>query len=77
MGIKMGKITELEERGRIVIPKSIRQELKIRAGQKLLIEKRDSEIVLKLTTNITDFTKLKGCVRKSRIKPLEVKKIWK
>jgi len=73
----MGKITELEERGRIVIPKSIRKELKIRPGQKLLIEKKDNEIVLKLTTNMSGFAELRGCVKKSKIRPLEVKKIWK
>jgi len=77
MGIKMGKITELEERGRIVIPKSIREQLKIRAGQKLLIEKRNNEIVLKLTTDMGDLIRLRGCVKKSKTKPLEVKKIWK
>jgi len=74
----MGKImTELEERGRIVIPKSIRQELKIKPGQKLLIEKRNHDIVLRKARDISDLAKLRGCIKHSKINELDIKNIWK
>jgi len=74
----MGKIiAELEERGRIVIPKSIRRELNMEPGQKLLIQKRDHDIILKKARNIEDLSKLRGCIERSIIDELDVKKIWK
>ena len=77
MGINMGKEVEIEERGRILIPKELREELRLKAGQKLSIEKRGEEIVIKPTINSKKFiSELKGCIKRSKIKPMEVKKIW-
>ena len=74
----MGKIiAELEARGRIVIPKSIRRELNMEPGQKLLIQKRDHFIILKKARNFEDLSKLRGCIERSIINELDVKKIWK
>ncbi|MBI2970984.1 MAG: AbrB/MazE/SpoVT family DNA-binding domain-containing protein [Candidatus Aenigmarchaeota archaeon] len=73
----MGKETELEERGRIVIPKDLREALHLKPGQKLLIEQRGRELVLKPAADKDRFLReLQGCVKKSVIKPLDVKKIW-
>lgn len=73
----MGKIAKLEERGRIVIPKSFREELELKPGQKLLIERRERELVLKPVMDMKRFSaELRGCVKKSRIKPEELKRIW-
>ncbi|MBI2233181.1 MAG: AbrB/MazE/SpoVT family DNA-binding domain-containing protein [Candidatus Aenigmarchaeota archaeon] len=73
----MGKETSLEERGRVLIPKELRTELGLKTGQKLLVEKRGKEIVLRPASNAEKFvSELKGCVAASRIKPLDVKKIW-
>jgi len=77
MGIFMGKEIEIEERGRILIPKELREELRLKSGQKLLVERRGKEIVIKLPVNKNKFvTELKGCVKKSKIKPMDIKKIW-
>lgn len=77
MGLYMGKISRLEERGRIIIPKSLREELELKPGQKLLIERRDGEIVLKPAIDLKRFSlELRGCVKKSKIRPEELKKIW-
>lgn len=71
-------MVELEAKGRILIPKLFRTELKLKPGQKLLIEKKDTEMVLKPATNLDEFISgLKGCIKKPRIKPKEIKKIWK
>jgi len=74
----MGKTSTLEERGRILIPKSLREELGLKSGQKLLVKKRDGDIILKPSIDLNKFSsELKGCVKKSKIKPREVKMIWK
>ena len=44
---KMVKTVEMDKSGRVVIPKEIRQALKISGEQTLLIEIRKEEIVLK------------------------------
>jgi AbrB family looped-hinge helix DNA binding protein len=77
MGIGMGKLIKIEERGRILIPKNLREELKLKAGRKMLIEKRDEEIIIKPVVDLKKLSELRGCIKKSKIKPLEIKKIWK
>ena len=73
----MGKEVEMEERGRILVPKGLREEFNLKPGQKLLVEKRGKEIIIKPSINAKKFiSELKGCVKKSRIKPLDVKRIW-
>jgi AbrB family looped-hinge helix DNA binding protein len=77
MGIEMGKLVKIEERGRILIPKALREELKLKAGRKMLIETRDKEIIIKPVVDLKKLsTELRGCIKKSKIKPLEIKKIW-
>jgi AbrB family looped-hinge helix DNA binding protein len=39
--------TTMSSKGQIVIPASIRQRHKLRAGDELLIEERDDEVILK------------------------------
>jgi AbrB family looped-hinge helix DNA binding protein len=76
MGIKMGELI-IDERGRIVIPKEIRERLDLKPNQKLTIHLREREIILKPTVNSERFiAELKGCISGSRIKPLELKEIW-
>ena len=43
----MDKIVEMDKTGRVVIPKEIRQALRISGEQPMLIELRKDEIVLK------------------------------
>ncbi len=77
MGITMGKIVSLEERGRLLIPKEFREDLKMKPGQKLVIEKHDDSIVVHKASDLKKFSEeLKGCIKTSKIKPLEIKKIW-
>lgn len=67
----------IDERGRVVIPKEIREKLDLKPNQRLIIQLREGEIVLKPTVNAEQFiTQLKGCVHGSHIKPSELKEIW-
>ena len=47
MGINMGKLVEIEERGRILIPKEIRKYLGLKAGEKLVFIKSQNELVIR------------------------------
>ncbi len=67
----------IDERGRIVIPSDIRSELKLRPEQKLRLEKRGREIVLRPSVDSEEFVaQLKGCVSKSKVKVEDLKIIW-
>ena len=46
MGDKMG-LTSLDDRGRVVIPKELREKLGLRPDQRFLVEVRGEEIVWK------------------------------
>ncbi len=51
------KVKKLSSKGQIVIPAELREEFHLSKGDKLLVEKRDDEIVLK---PISSLNKLKG-----------------
>lgn len=71
----MGKVT-VEDRGRIMIPKSIREEAGIKGGEKMRVDRRNGEIVLTPVNEGSSLKELKGCVKETDINPLDVKKIW-
>jgi AbrB family looped-hinge helix DNA binding protein len=76
MGIKMGEAV-IDERGRIVIPNEIREELKLRPEQKLRISTKGRDLVLSPEVGAEEFiSQLKGCVRGSKVKPEDLKAIW-
>ncbi|MFB6100786.1 MAG: AbrB/MazE/SpoVT family DNA-binding domain-containing protein [Candidatus Nanohalobium sp.] len=72
----MGEVT-VEERGRVVIPKELRDKFGLRGGEKLDVEERDGEIVLKPSSSSESLKELKGCVEESEVDPLSVKGIWR
>lgn len=77
MVLKMVKTT-LEKQGRIFIPKKIREDLGLRIGEELSLDIRKNEIVVKPFKNLKDFSsRLRGCVKESKIDPLDIKKIWR
>ena len=69
--------TEIDERCRVVIPLELRKKLKLRPRQKLTVEARGHELVLRTVLNPEEFIKeMKGCVSGSKVKPEELKEIW-
>ena len=77
MGWEMEGETDIDERGRVVIPRDLREKLKLRPAQKLRVEARDHELVLRTVLSPEDFIKeMKGCVSRSKTKPEELKEIW-
>ncbi len=76
VGLKMG-LAVFDKRGRVVIPKEIRERLGLMAGQSVLIEVRGEELVLKPALKVETFiAELNGCVRGSRVRPTALKEIW-
>lgn len=67
----------LEKQGRVLIPKNIREELSLRSGEEMALHIENDKIVLKLFKDPKEFSsQLKGCVKESKLNPLELKKIW-
>ena len=72
----MGKST-LEERGRIIIPKDIRDELNLKPGQEIVFEKTGAGIIIRPAIDRKTFTEeMCGCVKNPKIRPKDVKNIW-
>ena len=74
----MGTV-EIDERGRITIPKEERERLGLKPGEKLIIIERDGELIIRKAITPDDLIKnLKGCIKKEegQLNPLELKDIW-
>ncbi len=69
-------VSTVEERGRILIPKDIREKLGLHGGEKMRIEVEGENIIVKPIKDKEELKKLKGCVEESKIKPMNVKEIW-
>ena len=71
--------TTMSSKGQVVISKEIREELRLKSGQKFLEEKRGNEIVLKPVMSISQAKGLlKGIDNRSTKEIIsEVKKGWK
>jgi len=78
MGNKMG-IVEIDDRGRITIPKEERERLGLTPGQKAIIREKDGALIIKRFISSEKFiSELKACitVEAHEINPLELKSIW-
>ncbi|MCL4519154.1 MAG: hypothetical protein M1587_08170 [Thaumarchaeota archaeon] len=60
-----------------MISRELREKLKLRPAQKLKVEARDNELVLRAVLSSEEFIKeMKGCVSGSNVEPEELKEIW-
>lgn len=72
----MGDAT-IDERGRIVIPNDVRNELNLRPDQRFRVSTREGELVLSPMIGADEFiSALKGCVKGSKVSPEGLKEIW-
>jgi AbrB family looped-hinge helix DNA binding protein len=71
----MGEVT-VEDRGRIVIPKEVREKLGIRGGETMRVEERDGNVVISPVKSRSSLKELRGVIRDSEIEPSEIKGIW-
>ena len=68
----------MDEEGRVKIPKEMLDELSLRPGQVLVLEISHKGLLLKPSVGVEEFIlELRGCVKSSRVKPAELKHIWR
>jgi antitoxin component of MazEF toxin-antitoxin module len=66
------------EGGKLPIPADIIRKVGLRDGDEVEVGLEEGKVIIRPITAIAQFKKeLKGCVQRSAISPLEVKKIWK
>lgn len=80
MGLKMG-IIEIDDRGRITLPKEIREKLHLRSGEKLTIKTESNNLITLRKTPSKEkiFKELVGCITTSKEEkptPESIKGIW-
>lgn len=74
-------ITKIDERGRITLPQRLREELGLRRGQEIRVDKNERGILLKPLVTKEEFIKeLEGCITQANqaeeISPGGLKYIW-
>ena len=77
MGIFMG-IIEIDNRGRITIPKEERERLGLTPGKKVLIREKNGSLIIKRFISPERFiSELKGCItiEEHQIDPLKLNKL--
>lgn len=65
------------EGDKLSIPKAIIQKTGLRDGEEVEVRFEDGKVIVKPLADTDRFKKeLNGCIKKSKMDPLEVKKIW-
>ena len=84
VGIYMGVgnimgTSELDERGRVTIPKDIREKVGLKSGDKLLITAEKDKVTIEKAVSLEKFIQeLKGCISvPGDLDPLKLKEIWR
>ncbi|MCF2138399.1 MAG: AbrB/MazE/SpoVT family DNA-binding domain-containing protein [Candidatus Thorarchaeota archaeon] len=78
MGITMGT-ERIDERGRITIPKDVRDMVGLKAGDPIIISAKGDKVTLTKAVDVKTFIQeLRGCITvKGDIDPLDLKHIWR
>ena len=74
----MGEVI-VDERGRILIPKDIREQLGLQPGSPAKLEVDDGKLVVRPSLSPDEFIRLmEGCIKEGKpsIDPMNLKKIW-
>lgn len=78
MGIIMGN-TEIDERGRVTIPKGAREKAGLKSGDRLRVKASKGQVTLEKEVDFETFVReLRGCITvKGDLDPLRLKEIWR
>ncbi len=70
---------EIDDRGRVTIPKELREKTGLRAKARVRITAEKNVVKIEKAIDLNDFiTELKGCITmKGDIDPLRLKEIWR
>jgi len=71
----------VDRKGRVVIPRELREELGLREGSKVRLFIEERKIVMRAPVSPEEFVReMEGCVKEgspiSKMNPLDLKKIW-
>lgn len=79
MGELMGETNEIDERGRVTIPKEIRERTGLKTGDRVRISaKKDGVTIERVVSLDTFIAELRGCITvESDLDPLRLKEIWR
>ena len=71
--------SELDDRGRVTIPKDIRDKVGLKSGDKLLVTANKDRVTIEKAINLEKFIReLKGCISvRGDLDPLKLKEIWR
>jgi AbrB family looped-hinge helix DNA binding protein len=71
--------SELDDRGRVTIPKDIRDKAGLKSGDKLLVTANKDRVTIEKAINLEKFIReLKGCISvRGDLDPLKLKEIWR
>ena len=74
----MGK-SEMDERGRVTIPKDIREKAGLKSGDRLWLTAEKDRVTIEKVVNLEKFIEeLKGCITvRGDTDPLKLKEIWR
>ncbi|WP_449463059.1 AbrB/MazE/SpoVT family DNA-binding domain-containing protein [Tardisphaera miroshnichenkoae] len=76
----MRQEVKLDEKGRVIIPRRIRDTIGIKPGENLRVSVEDGKIVLTKSMSPEEFLKKKGFIKEGSslplADPLTLKKIW-
>jgi AbrB family looped-hinge helix DNA binding protein len=66
------------EDGKLPIPKNIMQKAGLKEGDEVEVRLENGRVIIKPLIGASEFKReLNGCVKVSKINPLEAKRIWK
>ena len=73
------RITNIDERGRITIPKELRDKMGLNPGDTVYLLANDDSVIIKKAVTLERFIEeLCGCITiEGNIDPLELKEIWR
>ena len=78
VGNQMGK-TEMDDRGRVTIPKNVRKKAGLRSGDRLRAQASKGRVTLEKELDWDTFVQeLRGCITvEGDLDPLRLKEIWR
>ncbi|MGA2385797.1 MAG: AbrB/MazE/SpoVT family DNA-binding domain-containing protein [Candidatus Bathyarchaeia archaeon] len=75
----MGTEVVVDSKGRVLIPKNLRDKVGLKAGGKARLQLEKGKIVILPPTSPEDFIReMEGCIKEGTptLDPLEIKKMW-
>jgi AbrB family looped-hinge helix DNA binding protein len=79
VGLYVGESGEIDQRGRVTIPKDIRERAGFRTGDRVRLSAEKDTVTIERVVSLETFiAELRGCITvESDLNPLRLKEIWR